>query len=321
MTETDTQTQKVEIKKFGIGGFIAGIVLVVVLFEFIVSTGIRVYGWDGSFIEKVVHYTKSPAVMVDYSFVSYEDYLEDVNALSKFMEIQANTLGEGQTTSRDDIKRIVLNQFINRKLIEGRLRSYGIKITDDEIEKELSTIVKQVGSREQLETELQKLYGFGIDDFKNKIISFGLMQEQLAQQITKDQSITENKEAKQRAEDILDRINNGESFEEVAKTESEDETTAPNGGDLGDLQVGDLVQDFENAALALDEGQVSNIVTTPFGYHIIKLESKTLGENNEVTGLHVRHILIRGVSMDDYMKQIKDSASIVRFVNVDENLI
>lgn len=69
--------------------------------------------------------------------------------------------------------------------------------------------------------------------------------------------------------EILDKLNKGESFAKLAETYSID-GSRKRGGDLGFFGKGMMVKEFENAAFALERGQVSGIVKTQFGYHIIK---------------------------------------------------
>jgi parvulin-like peptidyl-prolyl isomerase len=76
-------------------------------------------------------------------------------------------------------------------------------------------------------------------------------------------------------EAILERINNGEDFAVLAMEYSEDEGSAANGGDLGSFSQGEMVAPFEEAAMALEIGEVSGIVETDYGYHIIKLTGRT----------------------------------------------
>lgn len=68
---------------------------------------------------------------------------------------------------------------------------------------------------------------------------------------------------------VLERIKKGEKFSAIAK----DISICPSkkrGGDLGTFGRGQMVKDFENAAFILEKGQISGIVKTQFGYHIIK---------------------------------------------------
>ena len=71
------------------------------------------------------------------------------------------------------------------------------------------------------------------------------------------------------AQEIKAKISNGESFANLAKQYSID-SSKKRGGDLGFFVRGMMVQEFEKAAFALEKGQVSEIVKTQFGYHIIK---------------------------------------------------
>lgn len=75
------------------------------------------------------------------------------------------------------------------------------------------------------------------------------------------------------ATDALDSLAKGEKFEDIARKRSMD-ATASRGGDVGFFRRGQLVPDFERAALALDVGQTSGVVRTQFGYHIIRLTDK-----------------------------------------------
>ncbi len=85
-------------------------------------------------------------------------------------------------------------------------------------------------------------------------------------------------EAKAKSESLLQRINSGEDFAELAKAESQDPGSAKNGGDLGFFGLGVMDKAFEEATFALQKGEVSGVVRSAFGFHIIKLEDVKGGE-------------------------------------------
>jgi len=81
-------------------------------------------------------------------------------------------------------------------------------------------------------------------------------------------------ELRKKAEGILSRVRAREDFATLAKESSEDPGSAQSGGDLGAFGRGQMVPPFEQAAFALKPGEVSGVVETPFGFHIIKVSER-----------------------------------------------
>jgi len=82
---------------------------------------------------------------------------------------------------------------------------------------------------------------------------------------------------KAKVEDLLKQAKAGADFGELAKKYSEDEGTAKNGGDLDYFTRGKMVPEFDEVAFTLQPGQISGVVKSPFGYHIIKVTDKKVG--------------------------------------------
>jgi peptidyl-prolyl cis-trans isomerase D len=89
--------------------------------------------------------------------------------------------------------------------------------------------------------------------------------------------------AQKRATAVLDRVRKGEDFAKVAREESDD-SSASEGGDLGCFQRGRMVKPFEDAAFSMNPGQISDLVTTQYGFHVIKLDSIYKGDQAEAFG-------------------------------------
>lgn len=116
----------------------------------------------------------------------------------------------------------------------------------------------------------------------------------------------EREKALAQAVQIQSRIEQGESFNTLAKTYSDDPGSARVGGDLGWQMRGTFVPEFEAAAFNLEDGEISNIVETDFGFHIIRMVGR---RGNRI---HVEHILIKPEITDDDVAMAKAKLDSIR---------
>jgi peptidyl-prolyl cis-trans isomerase C len=126
--------------------------------------------------------------------------------------------------------------------------------------------------------------------------------------------------ARAKADDLLAQLKGGASFEELAK-KSSDCPSAPQGGDLGFFGHGQMVPEFDSAAFALKPGELSGVVATKFGYHIIKLEEqKAAGLVPEAEAApQIREYLVaqkNGEAVDELLKKLRAKAKIEMFLKL-----
>jgi peptidyl-prolyl cis-trans isomerase C len=145
------------------------------------------------------------------------------------------------------------------------------------------------------DAEIQKAYADNAKDYEQVkarhilIAPKGSAAAQPGKELTDEQ-------AKAKAEDLRKQIAAGANFEELAKKESDDTGSGARGGDLGSFGHGQMVPEFEQAAFSAKVGDVTPVVKTQFGYHIIKVEGHentpldqvrpTLEKNLKQTKLH-----------------------------------
>lgn len=130
-------------------------------------------------------------------------------------------------------------------------------------------------TNDDVETEARKIY----DETVKRIGPDGLVQcSHILLRLNQQASQEEQKVAKVRIDSIYKALKNGADFAELAKKVSQDPGSAQQGGLLPFVQRGQLVKEFEDAAFALQPGQMSEIVQSPFGYHIILVKERKMLE-------------------------------------------
>lgn len=123
------------------------------------------------------------------------------------------------------------------------------------------------------ENDMKKYYEDNKDDFYTDTVTASHILIKTQDDEGNELSDTKKKEAKKKAEEVLAKVKAGEDFAELAKEYSED-SSASSGGDLGTFGRGQMVTEFEDAAFAMNAGEISDIVQTEYGYHIIKVTDR-----------------------------------------------
>lgn len=175
----------------------------------------------------------------------------DLEAALKAFE---ERLRQGESSSRllwaarldkDDLRRMLLNDLLVKRYLETNVYG-GINVTEDD-------------ARARYEREPERYR-----------VPLELRARHILFQLDEDADEAQLEEARARATKVLQAARrNGESFEELAKKFSEGPTRAK-GGDLGYFTYNQMVPAFAQAAFALQPGEISDIVRTPFGLHIIQ---------------------------------------------------
>lgn len=124
----------------------------------------------------------------------------------------------------------------------------------------------------------------------------------------------EKKKAREKAEALLKEIKGGKDFAEVAKSDSTCPSKAQ-GGDLGFFGKGQMVPQFEQAAFGMKVGEISDIVETQFGYHIIKVTDKKDGEAPKLEELKDKiSTYLKGLKIQkavfDYVTKLRKEAKV-----------
>jgi peptidyl-prolyl cis-trans isomerase SurA len=178
--------------------------------------------------------------------------INDIKTSNGLQEGQLEKMLEAESKSIEEYKKKIHDQIMISKVISFEVRKR-VVVSDDEIEKYYNEHLKDYWISEKL---------------RLRHILF----------LMNDSLLEEDKRTKKRkAREALRKIRMGEDFVTVAKKYSED-ISASTGGDLGEIERGKMVPEFEKAAFLLKEGEVSSLVKTPYGLHIIKVDKIIPGE-------------------------------------------
>jgi len=272
----------------------------------------------------VVGISRSPAQLLDriVAVIGDEPILEsELNAQVQFFVF--NNKVDPQTPR---LREQVLQGMINEKLIVAKAIEDTIVVTDEEVQQQLDETIKQRIQQVGSEARLEEVYGMPLgrikreyrDEMRKNLLASKLQQQRFGSTQIGRREVEEfyrrfddslgivpeevelthiyvmpkfseraKTAARKKLQSIIDSIRAGIDFGELAKRHSEDPGSAKLGGELGLVRRGQFVKEFETAVFALKENEISDLVETKFGFHIIQLLERR-GD-----AVRARHTLLR----------------------------
>lgn len=299
---------------------VTAIALVCAVMLFIMGFGVGFYKLglaekydDSKFVRQVLDVLPYPVALVDFRPVSFHEYKMTQESILSFYETQygLDFDSEEGRELREQIDEEIFDRTMDNAAVAILAPDFGVKVSDSDIEAEYQTVLDE-SQGQDVEALVADIYGLSIKEFKNNVLKQSLVRAELEQKVSEEFGFKEN--AKFKAQETLDQIKGEEKgFEDAASEVSDDPSSALNGGELGWIGRGVTVPEFEEAAFALDEGSISDLVETDFGFHIIKVEEKR-GEGDEEE-IKARHILIASESFQDWLNEQKEEMTIMKLVD------
>ncbi|MFC1663290.1 peptidylprolyl isomerase [Patescibacteria group bacterium] len=297
---------------FIISGIVGFLIIVIGVF----GVGLYAYGWNDQITNGVISVIPYPAAKVDNSIITFKNYRDDVDTLSYFYGQQ--DLDPSFVPDIDQISELVLNRLIRDWYTKQEAMARDIEVSDKMVDDEFDELTAQSGETEDINSTLQQYYNWDEATFKKKVITPFIYRSEIEKLLINDPD--ESAEARELAEDLLTQLKEEDAnFEDLASEFSADAASAAEGGDLGYFGRGVMVEEFEKAVFALEPGEISDVVQTEFGFHIIKLEDKREtevdDEGTKVEEIRARHILILAVDVDSWLTDIIKDKNISVYVS------
>lgn len=296
--------------------FICAIILIIglIVFVSIFEHGVTKKHWYNNYTRAIGKFVNFPVASVNGQKIWFSDFQKDLDTLVYYYRKQAAASPDASIPAISDIEASNLERMIKNTIVRQVAKKRGVKVTQADIDAEIKTVADNAGSEEKMKQLIKDSYNWTIKEFEDKVIAPYLYEKKLSENISNDASF--NQAAQDKANTALAAVKEGKkSFEELATEYSEDPSAAQNKGDLGWFGKGVMVQEFEDAAFSMKKGEVSDLIHTDFGYHIIKiLDTRTAA--NGAPEVHAEHILIRQPSFSDWMQDQLDAAKIKRYLSV-----
>jgi peptidyl-prolyl cis-trans isomerase C len=215
-----------------------------------------------------------------------EERFEAVEANPQFSEQLA---ADEEGDLRSEVESEILTGLIRTRLLEQGADELGVEVGDDDVEAQRAEIVDEVGGEEAFD-QLVEQQGLSEDEVDNQIRELAL-QEALTDELVAELEVSDEEleafyeenygtasarhillETEDEAEDVLDELDDGADFGELAEERSTDPSAAENQGDLGEFERGDMVEEFSAAVFDAEEGEIVGPVESDFGFHVIEVQ-------------------------------------------------
>ncbi|MCP4681259.1 MAG: peptidylprolyl isomerase [Desulfobacterales bacterium] len=295
--------------------------------------------------------SEGKAAIVNGSVITQEEFDKQIDRFKQQFAASGKTVSESELL---DAKKKILEDLINRELLYQESKKMEIRVDEALITKQKDQIKKRFPKEEDYKSWLSKM-NFSEEEILSQI-RIGMVLEQLTQkkfadkiQISDEESKTYynsnpasfkkpeqvnarhilikvdpkadksvKAEARKKIGDIRKKLEQGEAFATLAKEHSQC-PSSEKGGDLGYFPRGKMVKPFDEAVFALKPGELSDVVETRFGYHLIKAIDKKTESTTSYEDVKER---LKGylkqqkvqTQMRSYTKQLREKAEVEIFL-------
>jgi hypothetical protein len=307
MKEKNSKNNIIDFKKIKLSTILYSIVALVLLWVVVGALLIYIFNSKSKFVSFTERLVPYPAAIINYSHIITDKELnENFGSVRNFYENQDfSKIGMRVDFSTSDGKKRLMvrekqliDKMIEDKAIEMLARKRGIVISQSTVDQNLSRKLEEYGSQDEVEADLARLYNWSLADFKEKVVKPGMYKEELEKIIIEQNKDEFSKAAHEKIIKAQNELNQKTDFAIVAQKYS-DGSSASQGGELGWFKKDQLAPEVAEVAFSLKNNEVSDIIESSLGYHIIELEDKKINGTDETVKL--RQIFARKIMFADWL--------------------
>lgn len=275
-----------------------------VVVAIVFGLGIYLGRWSGPVTAAVTRVIPLPAASLGSEPLPYRRYLVHDRALIHYKQAaQQQTPGLFASVRPVDTSAEALDKLIKDAATLAVLRQLGLSLNRADVDQTYTAQILQGGSAEEATAAIRRLYEWTPAEFKDNVLRIVVAREKIREKLSFDETL--NRTARLQAERVYALVKAGDKpFDELAKAYSQD-AYAANGGDLGFVVRGEQLKEIDDAAFALEVGQVSDIIHTKYGFHILKVEEKKTANGQDQ--IRLRQIFTAAPSVDERINAAIDA--------------
>jgi hypothetical protein len=257
--------------------------------------------------EKIFQKIPLPAALVGNKIVNMKDILARYALAESLYKDQEGFNGQ-------ELKTTILNKLITDAQTAGVANKHKVTLSAADINDQYQRLVEEVaeGDMGKLEELIKENYKLSIDEFKTKVVVPELLKAVLTVWYNEQENLNQN--VYKKIAEAKAQLDQNTPFGDVVNAYSEDENSKAVQGDVGFVEVKDLLPEFHKVLDTAKDGEVA-LVHSRYGHHLIKVLARDNSAENNGSRIHIQEIFFDAQGFDDWLRIEQESINVRRFLN------
>jgi len=310
------EVKKNILKRIHMSTFVFAILIFCIFFFIASLVLLYVLPGSGSVTNRLKSSFPYPLIVMDYrNVITFRVLASNMASVRRFYETQDfSKIGLRVDFSTEDGKKRfkirekeVLNKMIEDLAIKKLASEQGIFVSSEEAKQSVARKLEEYGTGETVKQELDRLYGWTLADFEEKVVIPGLYQEKLEKEFTKN-IIPDTEKVQEKALKAQEEIRAGTSFSEVGKKYSDDKNSEEGQW----FALTDILPELQPSLVKQAVGTTGDVIESRLGFHILLLKEQK--KEDTKTLYLLKQIFVKKTTFSEYLSEQMKKMSVVVLV-------